>query len=217
MDNSRTNKIRKALYNARTSKGMSADTLAKLVGVSKTTIYRYEKGEIEKMPMQTLSKLSNVLGISPAFIAGLDDNPSLVDYVKGGENRSSNTVMVPIIGTIACGDPITAEENIEGYLEEPEDSLPNGNLFYLIAKGHSMEPTIPDGSKVLIREQPTVEDDEIAAVLVNSDTEATLKRVKHSGNIVMLMPDNKDFDPIIITKDNPARILGKAIQFVTTL
>ena len=121
MDNSRTSKIRKALYNARTSKGMSADTLAKLVGVSKTTIYRYEKGEIEKMPMQTLSKLSNVLGISPAFIAGLDDNPSLIDYVKGCENRSSNTVMVPIIGTIACGDPITAEENIEGYLEEPED------------------------------------------------------------------------------------------------
>ena len=217
MNNSRTNKIRKALYNARTSKGMLADTLAKLVGVSKTTIYGYEKGEIEKMPMQTLSKLSNVLGISSAFIAGLDDNPSLVDYVKGDENRSSNTVMVPILGTIACGDPTTAEENIEGYLEEPEDSLPSGTVFYLVAKGHSMEPTIPNGSNVLIREQPEVEDDEIAAVLVNSDTEATLKRVKHSGNIVMLMPDNKDYDTIIVTKDSPARILGKAIRYTTEL
>ena len=136
--------------------------------------------------------------------------------IKEGEHKTK-IVKVPIIGTIACGDPITAEENIEGYLDEPEDSLPNGNLFYLIAKGHSMEPTIPDGSKVLIREQPMVEDDEIAAVLVNGDTEATLKRIKHQGSLVMLMPDNKDFDPIIITKDNPARILGKAIQFVTTL
>lgn len=80
-----------------------------------------------------------------------------------------------------------------------------------------MEPTIPDGSKALIREQPIVEDDEIAAVLVNSDTEATLKRVKHSGNIIMLMPNNKDYDPIIVNKDSPVRILGKAIQYVTTL
>ena len=125
--------------------------------------------------------------------------------------------MIPILGEIACGDPTTAEENIEGYLEEPEDSLPSGTVFYLVAKGHSMEPTIPNGSNVLIREQPEVEDDEIAAVLVNSDTEATLKRVKHSGNIVMLMPDNKDYYPIIVTKDSPARILGKAIRYTTEL
>lgn len=217
MKKSRADNIRKVLHDTRVARGMSADLLAKQVGVSKTTIYRYENGDIEKMPMQTLDKLSHVLGISPTFIAGLDSNPSLVDYLKDNGAPISNTVMVPIIGEIACGDPITAEENIEGYIEEPEDSLPSGDVFYLVAKGHSMEPTIPDGSKVLIREQPMVEDDEIAAVLVNSDTEATLKRVKHSGDIVMLIPDNKDYDPIIINKDSPARILGKAIQFVTTL
>ncbi|GEO58514.1 MULTISPECIES: LexA family protein [Companilactobacillus] len=124
---------------------------------------------------------------------------------------------IPIIGEIACGDPITAEENIEGYLYEPIDSLPSGNLFYLKAKGHSMEPTIPDGSNVLIREQPEVEDDEIAAVLVNGDTEATLKRIKHQGDIVMLMPDNASYSPYIVTRNNPARILGKAIRFTTDL
>ena len=124
---------------------------------------------------------------------------------------------IPILGEIACGDPITAEENIEGYLYEPIDSLPSGNLFYLHAKGHSMEPTIPDGSNVLIREQPEVEDDEIAAVLVNGDTEATLKRIKHQGDIILLIPDNKSYSPYIITKNNPARILGKAIRYTTDL
>jgi len=124
---------------------------------------------------------------------------------------------IPILGEIACGDPITAEENIEGYLYEPVDSLPSGNLFYLRAKGQSMEPTIPDGSDVLIREQPEVEDDEIAAVLVNGDTEATLKRIKHQDSIVMLMPDNPSYSPYIVTKSNPARILGKAIRFTTEL
>jgi len=129
----------------------------------------------------------------------------------------SDTKPIPILGEIACGDPITAEENIEGYLYEPVDSLPGGNLFYLRAKGHSMEPTIPDGSNVLIREQPEVEDDEIAAVLVNGDTEATLKRIKHQGDIVLLMPDNPSYSPYIVTKSNPARILGKAIRFTTDL
>lgn len=127
------------------------------------------------------------------------------------------TKSIPILGEIACGDPITAEENIEGYIYEPLDSLPGGNLFYLRAKGHSMEPTIPNGSDVLIREQPEVEDDEIAAVLVNGDSEATLKRVKHQGNIVMLMPDNSSYSPYIVTENNPARILGKAIRYTTDL
>lgn len=74
-----------------------------------------------------------------------------------------------------------------------------------------MEPKIPDGSDVLIRMQDEVEDGEIAAVLVNGDSEATLKRVKKQGDIVMLIAENSAYAPYIITKDNPARILGKAV------
>lgn len=64
---------------------------------------------------------------------------------------------------------------------------------------------------VTIREQSTVEDGEIAAVLVDRANEATLKRVKYQGNLIMLMPDNKEFDPIILDKDIPGRIIGKAV------
>lgn len=126
--------------------------------------------------------------------------------------RVSSLVKIPVLGTITCGEPILAEENLDGYREEIADLLPTGELFYLKTKGDSMVPTVPESSYVLIRSQPTVEDGEIAAVLVNGDEEATLKRVKHQGNVVMLLADNSAYAPYIITPDNPARIIGKAIK-----
>ena len=80
-----------------------------------------------------------------------------------------------------------------------------------------MEPTIPNGSLVLVREQPEVEYGSIAAVLVNGDTEATLKRVKQQGDIIILMPDNPEHEPIVVTPDNPARIIGQAVQVTQML
>lgn len=68
-----------------------------------------------------------------------------------------NMIRIPVLGTISCGDPITASENVDEYIERPADDLPSGELFYLIAKGDSMSPIIPNGSKVLCRVQPDVE------------------------------------------------------------
>ncbi|MCT4573044.1 S24 family peptidase, partial [Bacillus thuringiensis] len=107
--------------------------------------------------------------------------------------------------------------NYEEYRCEATDHLPGGNLVYLKAKGNSMEPTIPDGAYVMVREQPDVESGEIAAVLVNGDTEATLKRIKKQGDIIMLMPDNPTHNPMIIDENNPAKIIGKAIRFTQDL
>lgn len=130
---------------------------------------------------------------------------------------SPQTVKVPILGVIACSNPILAEENILRYKNESPDELPSGNIYYVKASGNSMEPTIPDGSLVLIREQNEVEYGEIAAVLVNGNTEVTLKRVKKQGDLIMLMPDNSNHTPFIITEDNPAKIIGKAIRYTQDL
>ncbi len=127
--------------------------------------------------------------------------------------RVASLVKIPVLGTITCGDPILAEENIEGFREEISELLPAGNLFYLKTKGDSMTPTIPVNSFVLIREQPSVENGEIAAVLVNGDEEATLKRIKRQGEMIMLLADNPKYPPYIITEDNPAKIIGKALKF----
>lgn len=141
----------------------------------------------------------------------------ITEEQTGVMQRVSNLIKVPVLGTITCGEPILAEENIEDYREEIADLLPTGNIFYLKTRGDSMVPTIPENSFVMIREQADVEDGEIAAVLVNGDEETTLKRVKRQGDIVMLVADNPSYPPYVITKDNPARILGKAIKFSADL
>lgn len=123
-----------------------------------------------------------------------------------------NSIKIPILGEIACGKPILIEENIDGYIEEFADNLPSGELFYLKTKGDSMVPTIPENSYVMIRKQPDVEEGEIAAVVINGDNEATLKRVKRQNGLTMLIPDNANHKPYIITESNPATILGKAVK-----
>jgi len=126
-------------------------------------------------------------------------------------------VSIPILGTIACGEPIYVSENFSGYRYESAELTPSGNTYYLEAKGNSMEPTIPNGALVLIREQSDVENGEIAAVLLNGDTEATLKRIKKQDGFIILMPDNPTYEPIIVSELNPARIIGKAIRFTVDL
>lgn len=122
------------------------------------------------------------------------------------------SVKIPVLGDIACGSPIYAEQNFQGYRYRSPEGLPSGRLYILNAKGDSMEPTIPEGSEVMIREQEEVENGQIAAVLVNGDTEATLKRVKYHGDTMMLMPENSLYDPIIVSEDSPIKIIGRAVE-----
>lgn len=192
-------------YYRKRNKLTQADLASKL-GVAPTAISAWEVGR-NKPLMDKIEMMSELFGIRKSDLIGDDFSPiNLVMFDR------ESVVRVPILGTIKCGQPILAEENITGYREELSDRLPSGNLFYLHSQGDSMLPTIPEGSLVLIREQPSVEYGEIAAVLVNGDTEATLKRVKKQGDIVMLIADNPDYPPYIITDDNPARIIGKAVQ-----
>lgn len=191
----------------RESRSMTQDELAELLNTTRQSISRYENGE-RKANQDLLFELASIFKVS------LDDffpARNLYDQSNIIMVTPDNMVAIPIIGTIACGDPILAEENIIGYRYHLKDTLPKGETFFLTAKGDSMEPKIPDGSDVLIRLQDDVEDGEIAAVLVNGDTEATLKRVKKQGDIVMLVAENNAYAPYIVTEHNPARILGKAV------
>lgn len=193
----------------RVNRNLTTEQLAERLGTTRATITRYENGD-RKANQDVLFELANLFNVSVDDFFPPRDVSTIANavYFSGLER-----ITIPIIGEIACGDPITAEENIEGYTGETfEKPIPSGTLFALRCKGHSMEPTIHDGALVTIREQPTVEDGEIAAVLVDGDNEATLKRVKHQGKLIMLMPDNKEYDPIILDKDNPGRIVGKAVH-----
>lgn len=120
---------------------------------------------------------------------------------------------VPLLGTIACGEPILAVENIENYVNMPESI--NGT-FALRCKGDSMiNARIFDGDVVFIRQQPDVENGEIAAVLI--DDEATLKKVYKYKNRIELRPENPTMAPLEYEGEemNKIKILGKAVYFLS--
>nr|DAF12409.1 MAG TPA: Repressor protein CI [Caudoviricetes sp.] len=185
-------------------KGVIPADLVRDLGIAEATIRSRFNGT--KYPrIQSVQQLADYFGVPRSRITE--------EWVPNKIRSNGRVVRVPVLGTIACGSPILSEDNIDYYEDELEELLPSGNVFYLKTKGDSMFPTIPDKSLVLIREQPSVENGEIAAVLVNGDTEATLKRVHFSGDTILLQADNPLYPPYIVSEDNPARIIGKVIKY----
>lgn len=184
---------------------LTQEQLAEKLNATSTAVSAWERNANNPM-MDKITLMSDLFKVPISYFF---DGSELIE----GASEDVTFRKVPILGSIACGDAILASENIEGFTSEPSTDLPSGTIFALKADGTSMEPTIPDGALVIIREQSSVENGEIAAVLVNGDTEATLKRVKRQGNVLLLVPDNKDYDVIIVDEEHPARIIGKAISF----
>lgn len=154
-------------------------SLAEYLHLSASAISRYTSGEMKpKIPV--LEAIAEKYGINPTWLMGIEGSDK---YIEG----SSKSKKIPIVGTIACGTPILAQEYIEGYEYIPE----NTNIdFCLRVKGDSMiGARILDGDLVYIRKQPEVENGEIAAVLIDGD-EATLKRVYSLNGSVILRAEN---------------------------
>ncbi len=117
----------------------------------------------------------------------------------------TDAVNIPLLGRIAAGAPLFAEENIEEYLSFPKSMFGKGDYFALDVKGDSMiEGGILDGDIAIIRKQETANNGDIVAALVE-DEEATLKRFKHTGKNIQLIPENPAYQPIITTN---VKILG---------
>ena len=197
--------IGERIKDARIKKDLTLLEVAERLGKTEATIQRYESGNIKNLKNDIILELAQILNVSPAYLMGWE-KPANAYEVK------PNFVKIPILGEIACGGAALVYESVEGYTTEPISDLPSGSVFALRAKGESMLPTIPDGALVIIREQAVVENGEVAAVLLNGDTEATIKRIKRQGDVLLLVPDNKDYDIIIVDDNNPARIIGKAIS-----
>ena len=192
---------------------ISQTELAIAIGVSKQTLYKYENYIITNIPSDKIEAIAKITNVTPAYVMGWTDEQSTQKDIYNYPNIEPLPKMkkVPLLGTIACGEPILAEENIEDYINMPETT--NGT-FALRCKGDSMiNARIFDGDIVYIREQPDVENGEIAAVLV--DNEATLKRVYKYDNRIELRPENPTFKVLNYENEdlNNIKILGKAVGF----
>lgn len=135
---------------------LSVDDLADKIGKNRATIYRYESDEIENLPLNILEPLAQALGVTPAYLMGWENEIYTIETKK-----------VPLLGTIAAGEPIFAEENYDAYIEV--DQAVHAD-FCVRVKGDSMiDARINDGDLVFIRQQPEVENGEIAAVLIDNE------------------------------------------------
>lgn len=171
--------------------GMSADDLAARLGKNRATIYRYESDEIENLPINVLEPLAEILNVSPAYLMGWKN-----------EKRESNPI--PLIGTIAAGTPILAEQNIEDYFNL--DSSIKAD-FALKIKGDSMLGAgIFPNDIVFIKQQCELENGEIGAILI--ENEATLKKFYRDNGTIILQAENDKYEPIILTNGN-VKIMGK--------
>ncbi|MBP3554015.1 MAG: helix-turn-helix domain-containing protein [Clostridia bacterium] len=209
------NDFSKRILQAIENTDLSYRDLAKLTGIPSSTLQRYANGHTEKIPIDKLEAIANATGVTAAYLMGWEDEPPKNDDILDipGIMPLPKFKKIPLLGTIACGEPILAEENVDGYVRCPEDVDAD---FGLRCKGDSMiGARIHDGDIVYIRQQPDIENGEIAAVLI--DDEATLKRVYKSGDSIILQPENPAYAPRVFVREeiNQIRILGKAVCFLS--
>lgn len=191
---------------------MSPAELSRRTGIGEGAISQYRKGGY-KASQRNLDKISKALMVSIPFLMGIANEYTFGNSgIPAGFEPLPETEKVPLVGSIACGEPITAEENIEDYVDVPKGK----NIdFCLTCKGESMiEAGIYDGDIVYIHQQAEVENGEIAAVRIGN--EATLKRFYYDGiGKVMLLPANSKYTPLTYSGEeiNEIHIEGKAVGF----
>lgn len=198
---------------ARQEQDVTQQELADYIGVSKQAVYKYENNIVTNIPTDKVDAIAKRLRVSPAYLMGWEEQPSPAaskePTVPPGFEPMPKMKKVPLIGSIACGDPITAEQNIEKMVDVPENIRCD---FSLTCHGDSMiDAGIHDRDVVYIHIQPEVENGQIAAVRIGE--EATLKRVYYSGGTLTLMPANPAYAPMVYTGPQleEVQIEGRAV------
>lgn len=196
----------------RTAMGYTQEELGEKIGVQKSAIAKYENGRVKNLKRGVIAKLADALQCSPTYLMGLEEESN---DIKLSNIMPITTHKLPMLGEIACGEPRFTNENRESYVDAGTNIKAD---FCLKAKGDSMiNARIHDGDIVFIHRQDIVENGEIAAVVVNNDSEATLKRFYYyrERSTLILKPENPAYEDLIFQNEelNEVHVLGKAIAF----
>ena len=190
--------------------GLSQQDIAEKLGYAgRSSINKIELNQRD-LPQSKIKAIADALDTSPGYIMGWTDVELPSNIILLPEEK-----FVPLIGDIACGEPILAEQNIEFYVRADKDMPAD---FALRCKGDSMiNARIFDGDIVYLRSQSDVDDGEIAAVVIGD--EATLKKVRKMPGKVILSPCNPMYDDLIYQDEQleTVRIIGKAVAFTSVV
>lgn len=185
----------------RSREGLSQSELAKKLGVSTSTISMYEVGKREP-DFETEEKIADFFNTDLNILRGRDTELSI----------APGAVVIPVLGRVAAGIPLTAAEYIIDTEEISQAMASDGEYFGLKVKGNSMEPKISDGDVVIVRKQSDADDGDIVIALVNGD-DAVVKRLKKYTDGIALISNNPIYDPMYFSnseiKEKPVEIIGK--------
>ena len=204
----------------RKSHNLSMQDFANISGISKAyigvleKIYNPKTNEPVAPTLEKMKAIAGAMGMSlDGLLKALNSNQPVV---VSNKLQPAHGVRIPVLGRVVAGIPLEAITDIIDYEEIPAQMAKGGTFFALQVKGRSMEPTLHEGDVVIVRQQPEVENGEIAIVLVNGN-DATVKEVKESPDGLTLIGHNVAvYTPQFYTRDQiqslPVQILGKVVE-----
>ena len=204
-----THEIKDRLIQILREKNITPKELSEKTGIPKSSISQYMSG-YAKPKQDRIYLISKALDINPTWLLGYDVN---INIEKQTEDIG---IKIPILGTVIAGIPVTAVEDIIGYEEISKKMARCGDYFALEIKGDSMEPKMSKGDIVIVKQQNTVENGQIAIVLVNGD-EATVKKVRFRDHGIELIAFNSYvYEPHFYSakeiEELPVKIIGRVVE-----
>ena len=200
-------KIIEILTNLRNEQDVSISELARRVGMAKSAVSRYFN-KTRQFPLNRAQDFAKALNTTTEHILGIKTSEPPTPPSNGYP-----TVRIPVLGDVAAGVPILAQQDIVGYEDIPADMAKTGEYFGLKIKGDSMEPKIHDNDIVIVKSMSDAENNDIVIAMINN--EATCKRLHKYSNSVVLTAINSDYKPIEVTPDENIQILGKVVMSIS--
>ena len=205
-------------------RGISIRKMEREAGVGQGSTSKWKAGAY-RPASKSVQQIAAYFGVSLDYLMGDSDealSPEMIDHLKKKRQESSEaalqesaSVTIPVLGRVAAGLPLTAEEQILGYEDIPVEWTYLGDHFALRVKGDSMYPRICEGDVLIVRKQKNADSGDIVVVRIGEE-DATVKRYVRNEGSITLQPFNTSYEPLVFTKGQikslPVSIIGKVIE-----
>jgi len=184
---------------------LTLEQVGDLVGVGKSTVRKWETGDIENMKRDKIVKLAKALKVSPSFIMGIEDERPTIETLP--------VKKIPVVSKISAGLPIYSEENLIDYIYFATNKLNSDKEeFGLKVSGDSMDKIFQDGDIVVVEKDSIVENGQLGVVMINGYN-ATVKRIRYNGDQIILIPEsnNSNHYPQVYGKDDEVKVIGRVV------
>ena len=184
---------------------LTLEQVGDLVGVGKSTVRKWETGDIENMKRDKIVKLAKALRVSPSYIMGIEEEQPQIETLP--------VKKIPVVSRISAGLPIYSEENLIDYIYFATNKLNSDKEeFGLKVSGDSMDKIFQDGDIVVVEKDSIVENGQLGVVMINGYN-ATVKRIRYNGDQVILIPEsnNTNHYPQVYGKNDEVKIIGRVV------